>query len=136
MLGRLKNLITALALVPLVLLTSTPVLAFDFSTNSCVDGAGKKISSPTCTDLANSGTTNPVSGPGGALSKAATVIAIVSAIGAIIMIMIGAFFYVTSGGNPENASKARARITAAFVGLVIIALAGLIVRFVTDNVIR
>lgn len=48
----------------------------------------------------------------------------------VIMIIIGGFKYITSGGNDGSVSEAKKTILFALVGLVIVALAQVIVRFV------
>ncbi len=48
---------------------------------------------------------------------------------AVIMIIVGGFRYVTSGGNDTSVTSARNTILYAVIGLVIVALAQLIVRF-------
>ena len=52
---------------------------------------------------------------------------------AVIMIIIGGFRYVVSAGNPEQAKSARNTILYAIIGLVIVALAQIIVHFVLNN---
>jgi hypothetical protein len=52
---------------------------------------------------------------------------------AIIMIMVGGFRYVTSGGKQESITSAKNSIMYALVGLVIVALAQVIVQFVLAN---
>jgi len=47
-----------------------------------------------------------------------------------IMLIIGGFKYLTSAGNPENAQSAQKTITYALMGLVLIALAYLILVFI------
>lgn len=49
---------------------------------------------------------------------------------AVIMIIIAGLRYVTSAGNPEAAKSAKNTILYAIVGLVIVALAQIIVHFV------
>lgn len=49
---------------------------------------------------------------------------------AIIMIIYGGFKYITSGGDSGNVTAAKNTIMYALIGLVIVALAQLIVRFV------
>jgi hypothetical protein len=49
---------------------------------------------------------------------------------AVIMIVIGGLKYITSGGDSGNVSSAKNTILYALVGLVIVALAQFIVRFV------
>jgi cytochrome bd-type quinol oxidase subunit 2 len=48
----------------------------------------------------------------------------------VIMIIIGGFKYITSGGNEGSVSGAKNTILFAIVGLVIVALAQVIVQFV------
>lgn len=91
--------------------------------------------SAVCQQSQNQGTKNPIAGKDGIISKGANVIAVVAGIGAVIMIILGGFAYVTSGGNTEATKKAQARITSALIGLVVVALSWAVVRFVTDKVI-
>jgi hypothetical protein len=53
---------------------------------------------------------------------------------AVIMIIIGGFRYITSGGNDQNVASAKNTILYAIIGLVIVALAQLIVRYVLGRV--
>jgi hypothetical protein len=48
---------------------------------------------------------------------------------AVIMIIIGGFRYITSGGNDASVTSAKNTILYAIIGLVVVALAQLIVRF-------
>ncbi len=52
----------------------------------------------------------------------------------VIMIIIGGFRYITSGGDSSNVSNAKNTILYAIIGLVIVALAQFIVRFVLSRV--
>jgi cytochrome bd-type quinol oxidase subunit 2 len=52
---------------------------------------------------------------------------------AVIMIIVGGFKYITSGGDSSNDSAAKNTIIYAIVGLVIVALAQLIVHFVLNQ---
>ncbi|MEX0932016.1 MAG: hypothetical protein WDZ81_00220 [Candidatus Saccharimonadales bacterium] len=49
---------------------------------------------------------------------------------AVIMLLVGAFRYVVSMGNPENTKKAKNTIAAALIGLIVAIFAGLIVNLV------
>ena len=49
---------------------------------------------------------------------------------AVIMIIIGGFKYITSGGDSGNVTGAKNTILYAIVGLVIVALAQFVVKFV------
>lgn len=66
-----------------------------------------------------------------------TIINILSAIVgivAVIMIIIGGLRYITSGGNDANVASAKNTILYAIIGLIIVALSQLIVRFVLNKV--
>jgi len=65
-----------------------------------------------------------------------TVINIFSAVvGAVsvIMIIVGGFRYITSGGDSNNVGAAKNTILYAIVGLVIVAIAQIIVQFVLER---
>ena len=53
----------------------------------------------------------------------------------VIMIIIGGFRYITSGGDSSNVSGAKNTIMYAIIGLVIVALAQTIVRFILGRVV-
>jgi len=48
---------------------------------------------------------------------------------AVLMIIVGGFRYITSGGNDTSVTSAKNTILYAIIGLVVVALAQLIVRF-------
>lgn len=77
---------------------------------------------------------NPSDTPGSSLTdfiaKALNVLSIVVGAIAVVMIIIGGFRYVTSGGKEEGVKGAKNSILYALIGLVIVALAQIIVRFV------
>jgi len=54
-------------------------------------------------------------------------------IAAVVMLIIGGFRYVTSAGNAETTKAAKNTILYALTGLVIVALAQLIVNFVLNK---
>lgn len=51
----------------------------------------------------------------------------------VIMIIIGGLKYITSGGDSGNVSGAKNTILYAIIGLVVVALAQVIVRFVLEK---
>ena len=52
----------------------------------------------------------------------------------VIMIIIGGFKYITSGGDSNNVSSAKNTILYAIIGLVIVAFAQFIVQFVLGRI--
>ena len=53
---------------------------------------------------------------------------------AVIMIIIGGFRYITSGGNDASVTAAKNTILYAIIGLVVVALAQIIVRFTLNKI--
>ncbi len=51
----------------------------------------------------------------------------------VIMIIVGGFKYITSGGKDSSVGSAKSTIMYALIGLVVVALAQVIVRFVLTN---
>ena len=70
------------------------------------------------------------------INVAAAIVASLTGVGAVIMIIIGGFSYVTAGGSAEQAANARRRILYSVVALVVVALAWAVTRFITDRVIQ
>jgi hypothetical protein len=75
----------------------------------------------------------------GSLSRVVRVIinlfSVIIGIVAVIMIMVAGFKYVTANGDSGNLSSAKNTLIYAIVGLVIVALAQFIVKFVLDKVL-
>ncbi len=70
----------------------------------------------------------------GIVTTIVNVFSIVVGIVAVIMIVVGGFKYITSGGDSGNITSAKNTIVYAVIGLVIVALAQFIVKFVLDKV--
>lgn len=66
----------------------------------------------------------------GTISTVVNILSAAAGVAAVIMIIIGGFRYVTSAGNAETAKNARNTLVYAVVGLIIVALAQLVVHFV------
>lgn len=75
---------------------------------------------------ANTGFTN-------LLRRIINIISVIIGVIAVIMIIFAGFRYITSGGKQESVSAAKNTILYAIIGLVIVALAQVIVRFVLSN---
>ena len=79
-------------------------------------------------------------GPGaeGEVSKtigtAIDIFSIFVGVAAVIMIIIGGFKYIISSGDSNSVNSAKNTILYAVIGLVIVAMAQIIVRFVIDRV--
>ncbi|OGE42407.1 hypothetical protein A3B45_04355 [Candidatus Daviesbacteria bacterium RIFCSPLOWO2_01_FULL_39_12] len=60
---------------------------------------------------------------GGFIDNVLIVLLSIGAIILLFMIVWGAYEWITSGGDKESVSRARGRITAAFIGLAVLAVA-------------
>ena len=88
------------------------------------------------TDAKGNPTCDPGRSAGGVGSTITTIINLLSAVGgvaAVIVIVVAGLRYVTSGGKEEGVKNAKNGILYAIIGLVVIALAQLIVHFVLNQ---
>ena len=53
---------------------------------------------------------------------------------AVIMVILGGFWIITANGDAQKVGRARGTIIYALVGLIIVALAQVLVRFVISNI--
>jgi hypothetical protein len=77
--------------------------------------------------------TNPVNH---IINVAASIVAILTGIAAVIFIILGGLTMVTSRGNTEAVTNARKRIIYAVVGLIIVTLAWAAITFLTNKLIH
>ena len=69
----------------------------------------------------------------GIASKIVTIFSIIVGVVAVIMIIYGGFKYITSGGDSNNVSAAKNTLIYAIIGLIIVALAQIIVHYVINT---
>ena len=67
------------------------------------------------------------------ITKIINIFSVIVGIVAVIMIIVGGFRYITSGGKQESVTGAKNTILYAIIGLIIVALAQIIVKFVLNN---
>lgn len=77
---------------------------------------------------------NFIAGPGGLISDITNVVAIFAGIAAVVMIMVGGYKFITSGGESGKVQEAKKTITWSVIGLVVIVLARSIIIFVLEKV--
>jgi cytochrome bd-type quinol oxidase subunit 2 len=78
--------------------------------------------------------TNPETDVNSTIKNVINLLSVLVGVVAVIMLILGGFRYITSGGTAEKVSNAKNTLVYAIVGLVIVALAQVIVRFVLTNV--
>lgn len=124
----LSSLTAFTLLVPAV---AVPVIVHADETinEGLCQGANLQVGS-TCTDLDTAdaeGSVNSV------ITTVINIFSIVVGVIAVIMIIIGGIRFVMSGGDSGATTSARNTILYAIVGLVVVALAQIIVRFVLQE---
>lgn len=67
------------------------------------------------------------------IKRVVDIFSVVVGVVAVIMIIIGGLKYVTSGGDSGNVSGAKNTILYAIVGLIVVVLAQVVVRFVLQK---
>ncbi len=76
------------------------------------------------------GSTNPLTGDNGLITKAANIFAVITGVAAVIAIIIGGFEYVRSSGDSSKVNKAKNTILFAVIGLVVVVVARSVVALV------
>lgn len=119
---KLRTLIIALTmlLLPagLVPMTASAACSGNNSAGQVLQGIGQTGSD--CTD----------SGVSSAVSAVVKVLSFVAGAIAVIMIIVSAFKYITSGGDSNRVSSAKTTLIYALIGIAIAALAQILVNFV------
>jgi hypothetical protein len=97
-------------------------------------GVNLKISESSGTSGCNQGGESITDKINKFLKRLINIISAIIGVVAVIMIIFGGFRYVTSGGNDSSVTSAKNTILYAIIGLIIVALAQLLVRFVLNLV--
>lgn len=122
----------SLAVVPAMLVPAV-VSAQDANIGDCLSqGSGLSVGNGgTCTPSDTQTGTEKIQN---IVTLIVNIFSIVVGIIAVIMIVVGGFKYITSGGDSGNITSAKNTIVYAVIGLVIVALAQFIVKFVLNKV--
>jgi len=125
---RTYTIITALLIALSSVLFAVPVAAVggDVFEGPCTDPAAQN--SALCKQRGTYD--NPLLGPNGLLTRVTRLLAIATAVSAVISIIISGFLYVTADGDSKRLNTAKQTLVYAIVGLAVAALAQAIVSFV------
>jgi hypothetical protein len=127
----LSKLLAGLSLtIALLFVFSAPVLAQtspDITGGLCA-GANLDINDPRCDSEDALAKLNTL------IRRVINLLSVIVGIVAVIMIIIGGLRYITSGGSDTGVTSAKNTILYAIIGLIIVALAQLLVRFVLRQV--
>jgi len=116
-------------LAPVALPAVGGIASADITNEICKgadNAAGTSGGTSTCTPTNGSGE----GGLEGVAKKITNIFSIIVGAASVIMIIYGGFRYITSGGDSGKVGNAKNTLIYAIVGLVIVALAQLIVRYV------
>ena len=137
MIKKIKTLIVSMAamltmLAPMALMPMT-VSAADIQDSVCYGADKLQVSTAPSGANCSTSTQGGVSSFNKLLTEIINVISVVVGIIAVIMIIFAGFRYITSGGASDKVGNAKNTILYALIGLVIVALAQLIVKFVLNK---
>ncbi len=109
------------------LLGSGAFAQFDAAKNAACEGVAVTDSNTNCNSGDSSGSLN------GILTTALGLLSIVAGVITVIVIIVGGVKFITSQGDASNVSSAKNTVLYALVGLMIVALSQIMVRFVLNK---
>jgi len=125
-----RNLITiALSLI----MTLTPAIGLT-GTALAACGTPSSAKNQVLTGLGETGGNCSTSGVTNVISAAVEILSFIVGIVAVIMIIVAGFKYLTSGGDSNRVGNAKQTLIYAIIGLIVAALAQLLVHFVLFNI--
>lgn len=123
-----KKITLALMALFLPLAIALPATVYAQSEREVCRGVGAATGTDSCEVRPGSVTVDSV------IQTVINILSAVVGVASVIMIIIGGFKYVTSGGDASSISSAKQTITYALVGVVVAALAQAFVVFVLNEV--
>lgn len=131
-----RSILTLSAMAALMLPLAIPVtVAAQGIDNGLCSGADLKVTgSSNCDPQAS--TAQAESKVDQIITTVINIFSLVVGVISVIMIIIGGLKYITSGGDSGNVSGAKNTILYAIIGLVVVALAQVIVKFVLGQVTK
>ncbi|HVX58726.1 MAG TPA: pilin [Candidatus Saccharimonadales bacterium] len=95
--------------------------------------AGSNLQLPSGGNTGSCGVSNASNSIENFVKHVVNILSAVIGVVAVIMIMIGGFRYVTSGGSDSSVTSAKNTILYAIIGLIIVALSQVLVHFTIKN---
>lgn len=135
MIKTIKRLLATLSLGLVIAAPFAPAVVY--AQSECLDGGGGSIAgclntgaNKTDPDSANTDVNERVNKT---IRLVINVFSLVVGVISVIMIIIGGLKYITSGGEAGNITGAKNTILYAIIGLVVVALAQVVVKFVLSK---
>ncbi|MDB5184873.1 MAG: rane protein [Candidatus Saccharibacteria bacterium] len=115
-----------------LLLAPAGLASADQVTNGVCDGIGQATTGSTGGDCDPNGSSDSLKT---LAARVVNIFSVIVGIIAVIFIIFGGFKYITSGGDSNNVSGAKNTLIYAIVGLIIVALAQFIVKYVFSTAV-
>ena len=125
----IKNLLLSASLSLALLFNLTPILV---SAQTPKDAIQKGVCDASGQTPCDSGTATKSLDD--TITNVINILSVIVGIVAVLMLIYGGFRYITSAGDTARVASAKNTILYAIIGLIIVALAQVIVRFVLKNV--
>lgn len=123
-----KRIFLLIAGLSLLFAFSTPALvSAETAKEAACAGVGSVSGGNGCVEDPNGPTVNKV------ISVTINALSVIVGVAAVIMIIIGGFKFITAGGDSGKVASARDTIMYSIIGLVVAALAQVIVKFVLNK---
>lgn len=139
MLQKIKNnfiKIMALSLLTTVGMTGVAVAQPDPQQALCTGAAELQIDTSPDAGACTADSEATEDGVNSLITNIINIFSVIVGIIAVIMIIIGGLKYITSGGDSGNVTGAKNTILYAIIGLIIVALAQFIVRFILSTTVE
>jgi len=117
------------------LVAALMVFTLSFGLHQSYAGADAKTEIQNGVNQANGGSSSatPATPLNDTITNVVNLLSSITGVLAVIMIIYGGFRYVTSGGASDKVTNAKNIILYALIGIVVVALAQLIVKFVLNH---
>lgn len=130
---RIAILLSAVSLaLGLATVCASPIsLALDCSNPSALSASQQlECGANGASGQANANPSDATSNVNHTITRLINLLSVIVGVVAVIMVIVAGFRYITSGGKQESVTSAKNTLLYAVIGLVIVALAQVIVRFV------
>ena len=138
MIKKLKNFLATLSIASMFVVPALPLATAHAAVGDCLDSAGGTIAG--CLDTGITSTDPDADTTVSASDRVDRIIklvinifSLIVGVVSVIMIIIGGLKYITSAGDSGNVQGAKNTILYAIIGLVIVVLAQVVVRFVLER---
>jgi hypothetical protein len=129
-----KRILTATIFMTIISLPSGVLAQADPFKDVCKRAPGNPSACIDKNQVNNTPAGNPIYGPNGIIAKVVNIVTLLVGIAAVISIIGAGLKFITSGNNSQEINQARELVLYAVVGVVLAAMAQLIIRFILPNI--